>query len=191
VTVFATSMESYFILWPNDWCKSLAQANDYGPLQVIYGGPHISVPSLGKIKTGDIIYPVSVKNGQLFILGRMQVERITDATIYLAEQDINRIDNNLWDTTAPKLIKERPELGHKIPRSCINAAATGSGTRFRFDFQVPDNTIDSLVFGPKAGQEKGLSRDKAGRLTHVALQGHFRRLSTDSAAIVSDLMQNF
>ncbi|MBJ6146249.1 hypothetical protein [Hymenobacter sp. BT559] len=184
-------MNSYFILWPNDWCKSLAQANDYGPLQVIYGGPHTSVPSLGKIKSGDFIYPVSIKSGQLFILGRMQVEHITDATIYLTKQAIARIDNDLWDTTAPRLIKERPDLGHRIPRSCVDTAATGSGTGFRFDFQVPTDVVDELRFGPKAGQEKGLSRDKAGKLSHVALQGHFRRLSADSAALIAELMQNF
>ncbi|TVT43724.1 hypothetical protein FNT36_06460 [Hymenobacter setariae] len=184
-------MDSYFILWPNDWCKSLAQANDYGPLQVIYGGSHTSVPSLGKIKSGDIIYPVSIKNGQLFVIGSMQVERIIDATIYLTKQAINRIDNDLWDTTAPRLIKERPDLGHRIPRSCVDTAATGSGTGLRFDFQVPTEAIDELRFGPKAEQEKGLSRDKAGRLSHVSLQGHFRRLSTDSAALIAELMQTF
>lgn len=184
-------MNSYFILWPSDWCKSLAQANDYGPLQVIYGGPHTSVPSLGKIKNGDIIYPVSIKNGQLFLLGKMQVEHIRKAAAYLQEQNITKIGNDLWDESAPKLIKEQPELGHRIPRSCIDTAATGIGTRFKFDFQVPSDLVDNLKFGPKAGQEKGLSRDKTGKLSHVALQGHFRRLSTDSATLIADLMQQF
>ncbi len=184
-------MNSYFILWPNDWCKSLAQANDYGPLQVIYGGPHASVPSLGRIKVGDIIYPVSIKHDQLFILGRILVERITEAEAYLQEQSIARIGNYLWDESAPKLMKEQPELGHRIPRNCVDAAATGSGTCFKFDFQVPTAIVDSFLFGPKAGQEKGLSRDKTGKLSHVALQGHFRRLSTDSADLITNLMQQF
>ena len=184
-------MNSYFILWPSDWCKLLAQANDAGPLQVIYGGPHISVPALGKVKVGDIIYPITVKSGQLFIIGRMQVERITQAEVYLQEQNINRLANNLWDTSAPKLIKQQPELGHRIPRSCIDDAATGSGTHFRFDFQVPTETISSLQFGPKPGQEKSLSVTQEGKISHVAFQGHFRRLSVDSATLVADLMQKF
>jgi hypothetical protein len=184
-------MNSYFILWPNDWCKSLAQANDYGPLQVIYGGPHTSVPSLGKIKSGDVIYPVSVKSGQLFILGKMQVEHITEAKAYLQGQSIAKIGNDLWDESAPKLIKGQPELGHRIPRSCVDTAATSSGTHLKFNFQIPAGIVDSLLFGPKTGQEKGLSRDKAGKLSHVALQGHFRRLSVDSAALIAELMQNF
>ena len=184
-------MNSYFILWPAEWCKLLAQAKDAGPLQVIYGGPHTSVPSLSKVKAGDLVYPISVKNGQLFIVGRMQVERITAAEVYLQEQNINRLDHNLWDTTAPKLLKQQPELGHRIPRSCVDDAATGSGTPFRFDFEVPQATISNLQFGPKAGQEKGLSITKDGKISHVAFQGHFRRLSTDSATLIADLMQSF
>jgi hypothetical protein len=163
-------MSSYFVLWPNDWCKLLAQANDAGPLQVVYGGPHASVPSLGKVKVGDIIYPITIKSGQLFIIGRMQVERITQAEVYLQEQNINRLDNNLWDTSAPKLIKQQPELGHRIPRSCIDDAATGSGTCFRFDFQVPANTLSNLEFGPKPGQEKSLSVNQEGKISHVAFR---------------------
>ena len=184
-------MNSYFVLWPNDWCKLLAKANDAGPLQVIYGGPHISVPSLGKVKVGDTIYPIIIKSGQLFIIGQMQVERITQAEVYLQEQNINRLDNNMWDTSAPKLIKQQPELGHRIPRSCIDDAATGSGTHFRFDFQVPTETISSLQFGPKPGQEKSLSINQEGKISHVAFQGHFRRLSVNSATLVADLMQKF
>jgi hypothetical protein len=184
-------MNSYFVLWPNDWCKLLTQANDAGPLQVIYGGPHISVPSLGEVKVGDIIYPITIKSGQLFIIGRMQVERITQASVYLQEQNINRLASNLWDTSAPELIKQQPELGHRIPRSCIDDAATGSGTHFRFDFQVPTEKISSLQFGPKPGQEKSLSINQEGKISHVAFQGHFRRLSVDSAILVADLMQKF
>jgi hypothetical protein len=184
-------MNSYFVLWPNDWCKLLAQANDAGPLQVIYGGPHISVPSLGEVRVDDLIYPIIIKSGQLFIIGRMQVERITQAEVYLQEQNINKLDDNLWDTSAPKLIKQKPELGHRIPRNCVDDAATGSGTHFRFDFEVPIELVSGLQFGPKPGQEKGLSITKEGKISHVAFQGHFRRLSHDSATLVADLMQKF
>ena len=136
------------------------QVNDFGPLEAVYGGPHTSVPSLGKVAIGDLIYPVSVKNGELFILGRMQVERITEADIYLKEQNITKHYGEMWDTLASELLKKHPELGHRIPRTCIDNVATGNGTGFRFDFGVPTEIIDSLRFGPKAGQEKGLSKNK-------------------------------
>ena len=184
-------MNSYFILWPTDWCKQLLQIKDFGPIEAVYGGPHTSVPSLGKVAVGDLIYPVSVKNGELFILGQMQVERITEADIYLKEQNITKPYGEMWDTLASELLKNRPDLGHRIPRTCIDNVATGNGTGFRFDFSVPSEIIDNLRFGPKAGQEKGLSRSKDGKLSHVALQGHYRRLSADSATIVADLMQKF
>lgn len=184
-------MNSYFILWPTDWCKRLMQVNDYGPLEVVYGGPHASVPSLSKVAAGDFIYPVSIKNGALFILGRMQVERITEADVYLKEQNITRPYGEMWDTLAFDLLKKRPNLGHRVPRTCIDNVATGNGTGFRFDFSVPTEIVDKLLFGPKAGYEKALSKSKDGKLSHVTLQGHYRRLSTDSAAIVADLMQAF
>ena len=184
-------MNSYFILWPNDWCKRLLQVNDFGPFEAVYGGPHTSVPSLGKVAVGDLIYPISVKDGKLFILGRMKVERITDAEVYLKEQNITKPYGEMWDTLASELLKKRPDLGHRIPRTCIDNVATGRGTEFRFDFGVPAEIIDNLRFGPKAGQEKGLSRSKDGKLSHIALQGHYRRLSADSATVVADLMQKF
>lgn len=184
-------MNSHFILWPADWCKRLLQVHDYGPLEAVYGGPHISVPSLGKVAIGDFIYPVLIENGELFILGRMQVERITEADTYLKEQNITKPYGEMWDTLAADLLKKRPDLGHRIPRTCIDNVATGSGTGFRFDFSIPENVVDKLLFGPKFGQEKGLSKRKDGKLSHIALQGHYRRLSVDSAAIVAELMQSF
>jgi len=184
-------MNSYFILWPTDWCKRLLQVKDFGPLEVVYGGPHTSVPPLGKVVVGDLVYPVSIKNGELFILGRMEVERITEAEVYLKEQNITKPCGEMWDTLSSELLKKRPDLGHRIPRTCIDNVATGNGTGFRFDFGVPAEIVDNLRFGPKPGWEKGLSRSKDGKLSHVALQGHYRRLSTDSAAVVADLMQSF
>ena len=184
-------MNSYFILWPADWCKRLLQANDFGPLEVVYGGPHTSVPPLGKVKIGDLIYPVSIRNGELFILGRMQVERIAKAEVYLREQNITKHCGQMWDTSASELLKNRPDLGHRIPRTCIDNVATGSGTGFRFDFIAPAEVVDNLRFGPKPEQEKSLSKSKDGKLSHVSLQGHYRRLSADSAVVVAELMQKF
>ncbi|PJJ54894.1 hypothetical protein [Hymenobacter chitinivorans] len=184
-------MNSYFILWPNEWCKRLAQANDAGPLQVVYGGPHISVPSLGKVMPGDLIYSVAIKDGQLFILGKLEVEQIQDADSYLKQQRVSKPDGELWDTLALPLLKQQPHLGHLIPRSCIEKAATGLGSNLRFDFSVPTAVAHMLRFGPKPGQEKELPQGKEGRVSHIGLQGHFRRLSIDSAALVATLMSEF
>ncbi|QDA61219.1 hypothetical protein [Hymenobacter jejuensis] len=184
-------MNSYFILWPTDWCKRLAQAHDQGPLQAIYGGSHTSVPPLGRVTVGDIIHPVSIKNGQLFIIGRMRVTSILDAEEYLKGQNISRFNNELWDTSAHKLLKQNPELGHRIPRSCIENVALGTGTGLRFDFNLSTEIVSNLRFGQKPGFEKRLSINEEGKISHVGLQGHFRRLSSDSAALVAEVMREF
>jgi len=183
-------MNAYFILWPNDWCKRLIQAGDNGLLQVLYGGPHSSVPSLGKVAAGDLIYPVMVKEGQLFILGSLQVAHITEAEAYLQAHNINKVDG-MWDTSAPKLLKQQPKLGHRIPRTCVDHVATGTGTLIRFDFSLPTETINQLLFGPKSGQEKAISINTDGKISAILLQGHYRRLSNNSAKLVAELMQKF
>ncbi|OUJ71923.1 hypothetical protein [Hymenobacter crusticola] len=183
-------MNAYFVLWPNDWCKRLLQAGDNGPLQVLYGGPHTSVPSLGKVAADDLIYPVMVKEGQLYILGCLQVTHITEAEAYLQVHNINTVDT-MWDTSAPKLLKQQPMLGHQVPRTCVDHAATGSGTRIRFDCNLSAETVSQLRLGPKIGQEKALAIGTDGKISAIPLQGHYRRLSADSAKLIADLMQNF
>ncbi|QNE40118.1 hypothetical protein F1C16_11390 [Hymenobacter sp. NBH84] len=183
-------MNAYFVLWPNDWCKRLQKAGDLGPLQVAYGGPHTSVPSLSKVKAGDLIYPVAIRGGELFILGRLQVEHIDEAEVYLTAHTIQKLDG-MWDTSAPQLLQQHPALGHRIPRTCVDHVATGVGTGLRFDFGVPSELVRQLQFGPKVGQEKPLNISADSKVSVVSLQGHYRRLSANSAQLIAELMQRF
>lgn len=66
-------MEFYTTLWANDWAKQIQKNDKNSILSVIYGGPHSSQPSLGKIKVGDVIFPVRIESGKLYIMGRMQL----------------------------------------------------------------------------------------------------------------------
>lgn len=183
-------MNVYFTLWPNEWCKRLIKAGDYGPLQVLYGGPHASLPSLSKVKTGDTVYPVAVKDGVLYILGCLHVKHLTEAENYLTAHRIIKLDY-MWDTSAPQLLQQQPALGHRVPRTCVDDAATGEGTRIRFDFRVPTELVQRLQFGPKIGQEKSLIISADGKVAAISLQGHYRRLSAESAQIIAGLMQQF
>ena len=184
-------METYVVLWTNDWCTLLEKSGEKGPLKVIYGGPHISVPSLGKVKSGDVIYPVRVKNGCLYILGRMKVETIIKADNYLAEQGMVRPTGKLWDTASSIVLKQHPKFGHKIPRNCVDNAAIGiNGTAIRYDFQLSSELLSELRLGVVRGEEKPLPL-KEGKVSHINLQGHFRRLSESSAKLLEDFMLNF
>lgn len=163
----------------------LEKAGEQSELTVMYGGPHQSVPPLGKVSVGDFVYPVRIKGGCLYVLGRMQVDEITDADTYLASEGIHRIKEQLWDTYGPELLKLQPYLGHRIPRNCVNHAALGNGTTIRFDCSVPVTVLEKLLLGPE-GKEKPLPL-KDGKVSHVNLQGHYRRLSDESTSLIEDL----
>lgn len=184
-------MNTYFVLWPNDWCTLLEKYGEKGPLTVIYGGPHLSVPSLKKVEIGDIIYPVRVSKGYLYILGRMEVAQFENANDYLTKEGITTLDNELWDTASSKLLKAYPKLGHKIPRNCVDDVAIGrNGTQIRFDFPLPFDLLPDLKLGPRKGEEKPFSL-KNGKVSHTNLQGHFRRLSESSAKLLDNIMKAF
>ncbi|NDV80737.1 hypothetical protein D0T87_01930 [Bacteroides sp. 51] len=159
---------------------------DNGPIKVIYGGEHQSVPPLGKVMVGDMVYPVRINGGALYLLGRFEISAIDDVELYLASQQIEIPAGHLWDTGSEILIKEKPALGHLIPRNCVNHAAIGAGTALVYDRIVPVSIVEKLKLGPK-GKEKLLPL-KEGKVSHVNFQGHFRRLSEESAEMVGGLI---
>jgi len=180
-------MDNYLILWPNDWCKSLEKADDKGPIEVIFGGEHQSVPPLGKVTVGDTVYPVRVNGGILYLLGSFEITAIDDVERYLSKIKLDRPKGMLWDTASGTVLKEKPELGHRIPRNCVNLAATGKGTPLRFNNPVPLSIVEKLELGPN-GKEKPLPL-KDGKVSHVNLQGHFRRLDKKSATLLESLLK--
>jgi len=147
-------MDNYVILWPNDWCKALEKAGDKGPIEVIFGGEHQSVPPLGKVSVGDTVYPVRVNGGVLYLLGRFEITAIDDVEKYLSLNKLERPKGMLWDTASGIVLKEKPELGHRIPRNCVNHAAIGKGTHLRFDNPVPLSIVEKLELGPNGGKLK-------------------------------------
>lgn len=182
-------MNSYFVYWSTDWCRLLEKVGDFGPISVVFGGPHVSLPTLGKIRAGDIIYPISIKNNKLYLIARMEVGEIVDAGNYLNEHGFG--SDEMWDSSYTRIIQDNPSLGHRIPKTCADQAAIAkSGTRMRFDFEVPMLVLEKLSFGPTKGKEKMLTITN-GKLPSFQLQGHFRRLSLESNNLVETLMSSF
>lgn len=177
---------AYFVLWPYEWCKLLMKCNDFGPLDVIYGGEHISVPSFGKVDVEDIIFPVFIHQGTLFLLGKFEIQKKCKATDYLTQNKIYPISDGLWDTECQNLLKNKPFLGHRIPRSCVLEAAIGIGSPISYSRVIPVSIIEQLKLGKK-GEEKELPL-KNNKVSHVNLQGHFRRLSEESVKLILELI---
>ena len=79
-------MSGYMVYWSKDYVKELKAAGDSGPIKVIYGGPHSTMPSIESVEVGDIIYPVTIANNTLCVLARLPVEKKEIAFHYILRE---------------------------------------------------------------------------------------------------------
>lgn len=175
---------SYVTLWTLERCKWLHQVGDQGPLEVIFGGVHTSLPSLGAVAIGDVIYPVAVKEGGLCVIARMEVESLVEPDDYIsAKQGFTRPPTDMWDKLFHDLKRTRAkDVGHRFPTTCSDIAAVGFGSDIRFDRILRCDLLNQIMLGPKPGREQAIKGVKDGRLlNNYSLQGHVRRLSASSA----------
>jgi hypothetical protein len=80
---------AYTVLWTRDHCRDLEKAGDEGrPLQVLFGGTHQSAPSLKSVGIGhgDIVFPVTVHKGTLYVLAGVIVDRFVEIEEYAIDQ---------------------------------------------------------------------------------------------------------
>lgn len=182
-------MASYIIFWSKDRIENYIKNGDKGPLSVIFGGPHQSQPSLGKIKIGDIIFPITVINGKMYILGRMEIEKIIDEKEYINENlmknNIN-IEKEMWDLYCGK---NKKTITHKVPWNCVDNAAIGKNGTSIFKRELPEDKMYLIKLGPKDGEETPL-KIKDGKIATSNLIGYFRRLSEISEKIFDEIIEN-
>ena len=183
--------EMYFTLWSKEYCRWIKKCNDNGPLEVIFGGPHTSLPSIRKIKIGDTIIPVCIDNGQLFLISSLTVENILSPEIYLFSRfNIKKPEKDLWDMYFIENKEIVTKLVHRIPKTCADIAVIGgNGLAINFSRKIPDKLLPKLLFGPK-GKEKQLSGiNEEGKILKVfSLKGHIRRLNQESQKVIIELL---
>lgn len=184
--------EAYVVLWTLERCRWLQRVADHGPIEVVFGGPHTSQPSIAAVRPGDTIYPVAVIDGALALIARLAVDRMLAPEQFVHERlGIEPDRSEMWDTLFHDLKNSRPEVGHRVPITCADHAAVGSGTRIRFDRLFPPDDLQFLRLGAKPGKEQPLAGVIGGRLkNNFSLQGHVRRLSTESAARFARQFEN-
>jgi hypothetical protein len=91
--------KGYVVLWSRDYCTKLRRAGDVGrPLQVVYGGEHSSQPLISKygVSAGDVLYPIAVRDGKMFIVGGMRVTEIIPWVRYVTHHLWCRRDPRGW-----------------------------------------------------------------------------------------------
>jgi hypothetical protein len=174
----------------------LRKAGDEGkPLQVLFGGVHQSAPSLKRagVGRGDILFPVSVHKGALYVLAGV----VMGDFIELAEYAVNHLGldsssiTGLYEYQIQELIqKQCGRLGHRLPYGCdIEVALVDRSTPLKFDRAVAPEQLSEISFCPRKGAPVGLKYIKDGKLTSaLSLHGNVRRLCAASAKLFADLV---
>jgi len=184
--------DAFVVLWTLERCKWLQRVKDVGPLEVVFGGPHTSQPSVESVRPGDTIYPIAVMDGTLHLIGRVLVASLMPPSQFVRERlGLSVAANEMWDTRFQELKRSHPEIGHRFPMTCAEVAAVGEGTSIRLDRILPGSDLAALRLGPKPGREQPIRGVEEGRLkNNFSFQGHVRRLSPESATIFARQFEN-
>lgn len=179
--------EAYLLLWSQARLRWLRRCGDEGPLEVLFGGPHISMPTLARLACGDCVYVVGVAHGRLHGVARIEVSGFDDPDAFVARRfGWQRPPATGWNAVQRQHPEQARRMGHRYPYTCADQAVLGTGSALRWDRILPAAELGRLALGPRAGQERALSGVVDGRLrSALTLQGHLRRASADSAQRLS------
>ncbi len=186
--------QSYLILWPQKRIDRLKKDGEVGqPLEVLYGSPHGSAPSLRRysIDAGDDVYVVGLKAGVVYVVVRLEIEKVISADDYFRDHlrlPAKDLKLHLWDLSE-KLAREKPQLGHRLPFGCVDeAAVVASSSPVTLDVAVPADVLAALRFRTKRGEERSLPLEEARLRKLAAIQGHFHRLTPETAPLLERLV---
>lgn len=180
--------ESFVVLWSQERVKRLRKAADDGPLEVIFGGPHISQPSIEKVRVGDKIFPIASAGGKLFLLAMLSVEEILDPEEFVSARFcVERRSALSWGEVF--FSSDGRKFGHRIPQTCADLAARGTGTKFNWSRQISAGELEQLRFGPRVGKEMPAKGISGGLLkSSLSFQGHVRRTSRETGDLLNRLI---
>lgn len=114
-------MAGLYNLFSKEQIKTLEKDKDYRSIKVIFGSIHTKMPSIQSVKIGDIIYPVTIMNGNLYAIARLPVENIEIAYDYLVRELGNSCGALVPDGIVGKLITILPYFHTKNIRNLLTA----------------------------------------------------------------------
>lgn len=79
---------AYTVLWNSDRVKIAKKHDLIGrTIDFLFGGPHTTQPSFIRagVKAGEVLYPVSVRDGSVHILSQIRVRAILTVDEFIAE----------------------------------------------------------------------------------------------------------
>lgn len=127
--------DAFTVFWTQDRCAAAGfVVATRAPLQLLFGGPHLSLPSFAraKVAVGDLVYPIGVHRKKLYVLGRMRVAELTAST-----ESPYRID---------EYVRRFPRWSF-LTGHCTNEVVVGTeGTPLRLDAAMPPELLQRLTY---------------------------------------------
>lgn len=187
-------MAGYITYWPREQVKKLQKEKDEGPVTVIFGSAHTKMPSIKSVKLGDVIYPVTIMDGLLYVMGRMPVEKIEPAYDYLVRELGNRcsaLTPEGMDLKAYSDTPIKPHKCHQMPFNCCSETAAqsehGSAIKLR---PVPVERMKELRFGSTKSKQKPIRLDKNGCPSVLSVSSSIRKMSDETKDIFDSIFED-
>lgn len=177
-----TDGSAYMIYWSKERLHAAEANGKVGKIvPALYGGPHVSHPSLRRyhVSAGDSVFPVAAGDGRLFVICHVVVDGVYDILEYAAIEKLEAKAGRNGGTTADWMF---------LAPTCTDDIATvRSATPIRNDRFVPAEQLGSVRILTKKG-ERPVSGLADGRVKHTAgLTGHYFRLSASTVELFRSL----
>ena len=187
-------MAGYITYWPKEQIRKLEKEKDNGPITVIFGSVHTKMPSIKSVRVGDVIYPVTITNNSLYVVGKMPVQQIESAYEYLIRELGNRCcalipeganETEYYDTPI------KPHRCHQMPFNCCSETAAQSehGSKIKLRL-IPSDKINELRFGPTKSKQKPLRVDKNGNPSILSVSSCIRKMSDETKVIFDSVFED-
>jgi hypothetical protein len=159
-------LKYFTMLWPYSFWKECQKAGEVGkPLRFLWGGHNLqSRFSHFKVEVGDTVIPITVREGRIYVIAAIEVERLMNRDEYLLEH---------------------PEDNSLITHGCADEVLVGkNGKPIQFNVTVPSSWLCEWRYESNRG-ERGLKGIKDGRLENsMSLHGIYRLTSSTAKQLM-------
>jgi hypothetical protein len=196
--------DAYTVFWAKARCDALRRSGDVDkPLHTLFGGPHTSEPSFRRatVQPGDMLYPITVRAGSLYVLGRVKVARILTLADYVFEREEvfapyiteppawtlepgrARLTSRYVQASQAfdRLRQARPEYRYLAPSCTEEALECVDGTPIRLNCAIAPDLLGRIRYRSRRAERDLSKYIRDGRLTSIlGVQGIYR-LSEETA----------
>jgi len=177
---------SFVVMWSSDRIRSARTSGWVGkPLPFLFGGPHISHPSPRKagVRSGDSIFPLGFKSGQLMVLCECEVEEIVPIEQFCEKFRVPQVlswqSEYLRDWLAPRSCK------WLAPTCTDDAVLLTSCTPLAFDRFVATDQVPGMRMLNSRGERALTNVWPDGRLKNTStLHGRYYKASPPTAEML-------